>query len=132
MSKTYQKLAPKFAKSCPKPAQGLARPAQGQARLAQGQGQGSVSEIFPKKQFWHHLGRIGSKSNENTAKLTGISRGNFDIFKISGRFWAPGPGPGPGPSFGSKILSKICNFPLGWAPNGPKWVYIRWDPLITY
>ncbi len=29
-------------------------------------------------------------------------------------------------------LPEIRNFPLGWAPDAPKWVYMGWDPLITY
>ena len=71
------------------------------------------------------MGRRGSKSNDNTGKLTGISILNFGIFKISGPFEAPGPGPGPGlaqgqkiePRFGPKyVISVKRGFQIG--PNG--------------
>ena len=71
------------------------------------------------------MGRHGSKSSDNSGKLTAITILNFGIFKISGPFGAPGPGPGPGlaqgpdfgPRFGPKLVISIKNgFQIG--PNG--------------
>ncbi len=81
------------------------------------------------------MGRHGLPRAVKHKFMSHISCLNFRIVKIPLTFGAPGPGPGPGlaqgPDLGQK-LAQHSNISLGLVPNGPKWVYIRWDPLITY